>query len=289
MLARRLSRRGVPLSGGSLAVLLAQESASASMPTRLIGSTAQAASLIAAGRAVTAGMVSAEVAALTREVLKMMLLSKIKVGVAMFLVASALAVGGTGLAYRVQADDMIQGKKAQADVTPSGPAFTARTQPGDARHGDPGPGGTVEAKSLREAVRLARQPLEDSKSGKADQGPYDSLLLLLTEERVKATIPRAIKAYEELLGRGDARILDSRDYFYSTVRPRLVQIAEEGAWPKGCSFKCFPVASSDGVASGYGLTLAVGTPEKAVDLPDGGKKFVGFDLPIIQISFGRFK
>ena len=74
MLAKRLSRRGVSLSVGSLAVLLAQESASASMPTRLIGSTAQAASLFAAGGAVTAGVVSAEVAALTGEVLKIMLL-----------------------------------------------------------------------------------------------------------------------------------------------------------------------------------------------------------------------
>ena len=44
------------------------------MPTRLIDSTAQAASLFAAGGAVTAGVVSAEVAALTGEVLKIMLL-----------------------------------------------------------------------------------------------------------------------------------------------------------------------------------------------------------------------
>src|SRR5262249_14704638 len=40
MLAKRLARRGVSLSVGSLAVLLAQESASASMPTQLIGPTA---------------------------------------------------------------------------------------------------------------------------------------------------------------------------------------------------------------------------------------------------------
>ena len=49
MLAKRLSRRGVSPSAGSLAVLLAQESASAGMPTKLIGSTAQAASQFAAG------------------------------------------------------------------------------------------------------------------------------------------------------------------------------------------------------------------------------------------------
>src|SRR5207342_3439664 len=64
MLARRLSRRGVSLSAGALAVLLAQEAASASMPTRLIGSTAQAASLFATAGALRAGMISAEVTAL---------------------------------------------------------------------------------------------------------------------------------------------------------------------------------------------------------------------------------
>jgi RNA polymerase sigma factor (sigma-70 family) len=102
MLARRLSRPGMSLSGGSLAVLLAQESASASMPTRLIGPTARAASLYAASGAATAGAVSAGVATLTKEVMKMMLLSKIKVVTAMLLVSSALAAGGTGLAFQAQ-------------------------------------------------------------------------------------------------------------------------------------------------------------------------------------------
>ena len=100
MLARRLSRQGVSLSVGSLAVLLAQESASASMPTRLIDSTAQAASLFAAGGALTAGVVSAEVTALTGEVLKIMLLSKLKITAAVLLMGVTLTVVGTSLAYQ---------------------------------------------------------------------------------------------------------------------------------------------------------------------------------------------
>jgi hypothetical protein len=100
MLATRLSRRGVSLSAGSLAVLLAQESASAGMPTRLIAPTAQAASLFAAGGTATAGAVPAKVVALTGEVMKMMLLSKIRSIAAMVLVASGLVVGGTGLSYQ---------------------------------------------------------------------------------------------------------------------------------------------------------------------------------------------
>ncbi|WP_210420566.1 RNA polymerase sigma factor [Aquisphaera giovannonii] len=101
MLARRLSRAGSTLTVGTLGVLFAQESASAGMPAGLIGPTARAASLSAAGGAVAAGMVPAEVAALTGEVTKLMLLSKIKV-VGMVLVTSALVAGGGRLAYRAQ-------------------------------------------------------------------------------------------------------------------------------------------------------------------------------------------
>ncbi len=97
MLARRLSRQGVSLSVSGLAVLLAQEAASASMPPRLIGSTAQAASLFAAGGAVTAGAVSAEVTALTEKVLKIMLLSKIKITAAVLLAGLTLMVVGTSV------------------------------------------------------------------------------------------------------------------------------------------------------------------------------------------------
>jgi RNA polymerase sigma factor (sigma-70 family) len=100
MLARRLSRQGVSLSVSSLAVLLAQESASANMPPSLIHSTAHAASLFAAGRALTAGMVSAEVATLTGKVLKFMLLSKLKITAAFLLMGVTLTVVGTSLAYQ---------------------------------------------------------------------------------------------------------------------------------------------------------------------------------------------
>jgi RNA polymerase sigma factor (sigma-70 family) len=92
MLAKRLARRGVSLSVGSLAVLLAREAASAPLPTRLIGATARAASLFAAGGA--SGVVLAEVADLTGEVLKMMLLSRLKVTALLL-----LALAGTGLIW----------------------------------------------------------------------------------------------------------------------------------------------------------------------------------------------
>jgi RNA polymerase sigma factor (sigma-70 family) len=74
LLAKRLSRRGVSFSAGSLAVLLAPHpsTAAASVPASLLAATLKAATSF------PAGAVSAEVAALTREVLKTMLVSKIK-------------------------------------------------------------------------------------------------------------------------------------------------------------------------------------------------------------------
>jgi RNA polymerase sigma-70 factor (ECF subfamily) len=99
MLAKRLARRGLSLSVGSLAVLLVQKSASAIMPTRLIGSTGRAASLFAAGGGASARVVSVGIAVVLGEVSKVMLLGKLKIATAVFLTVSALAVGGTGLAY----------------------------------------------------------------------------------------------------------------------------------------------------------------------------------------------
>jgi RNA polymerase sigma factor (sigma-70 family) len=93
MLARRLSQRSTPLSVGLLAEFLTQESASARVPTQLIGPTARAASLLAAGGAVMAGVVPAAVDTLTGEVLKMMLFSKLKIAMAVVLGVSLLPCG----------------------------------------------------------------------------------------------------------------------------------------------------------------------------------------------------
>ena len=56
----------------------------AAAPLELVRSTAQAASLSMVDKAVTAGVVSAKVAALTGEVLNTMLLNKLKLATAMF-------------------------------------------------------------------------------------------------------------------------------------------------------------------------------------------------------------
>ncbi len=95
MLARRLCGRGASASAGALAVLLARESSAAGMPTHLIGSTARAASLVAAGGAAT-GVVSTEVVALAQEAAKALLVGKVKKLVVTLLALGLMGIGAMG-------------------------------------------------------------------------------------------------------------------------------------------------------------------------------------------------
>jgi RNA polymerase sigma factor (sigma-70 family) len=140
MLAKRLSPHGAALSVSSLAVLLARDSAAAGMPPWLIDSTARAASLVAAGGAVSVGMVPAQVAALSGEVMKMMLYSKIKVIAGMVLATSALVAGGSSLAYRAWGSELtsqIKPRRAQRSDQPSSDTTDARAA--EARRRQPPP------------------------------------------------------------------------------------------------------------------------------------------------------
>lgn len=65
LLAARLARRGLALALGSLAVVLPQSAAPACIPPSLLAATIKAASAMAAGKAVAAGMISANVAGLS--------------------------------------------------------------------------------------------------------------------------------------------------------------------------------------------------------------------------------
>ena len=92
MLAKRLTRHGLVLSGGSLAVALAGK-ASACVPTAVVSSTIRAASLFAAGKAVATGLISANATALTEGVLRAMLLTKLKIATAVLLAVGVLGAG----------------------------------------------------------------------------------------------------------------------------------------------------------------------------------------------------
>src|SRR5262249_40535213 len=103
LLAERLSRRGVTLSGGALAAALSGGAASAQVAAPLVVATAKSAVFVAAGHLAA---VSTPVAVLTRGVLRTMLMAKLKVVVGVVLVTVALGAGG--VAYRTADAQTVQ-------------------------------------------------------------------------------------------------------------------------------------------------------------------------------------
>jgi RNA polymerase sigma factor (sigma-70 family) len=113
MLAKRLARRGLTVPGAALAAVLSEDVASAGVPTSVLSSTLNAASVFAAGRAAATGAISPTVAALTEGVLKAMLVSKLKLGVAVLAVVGALGLGVAGVRAMQAADPPVAGNGPQ--------------------------------------------------------------------------------------------------------------------------------------------------------------------------------
>jgi RNA polymerase sigma factor (sigma-70 family) len=119
MLAKRLTKRGVALSGGALAAVLAQQAASAGVPNSVVDSTIKAASLLAAGKAVATGAISLKVAALTEGVMKAMLFTKLRAAIAVVLILGFVATGATILTCRTAAGQDDKKPAAEKPVEPA--------------------------------------------------------------------------------------------------------------------------------------------------------------------------
>jgi RNA polymerase sigma-70 factor (ECF subfamily) len=104
MLAKRLTRRGLTVSGAVLAASFGQNLASANLPPSLLSSTVKASLMVAAGRAATA-LISANVIALSQGVLRTMLMTKIKILAVVFLTLGVSIAGVGRLAYPALAGD----------------------------------------------------------------------------------------------------------------------------------------------------------------------------------------
>ncbi len=118
MLARFLTRRGVALSGGALAGVLAKQAASARVPASLAASTVQAARAFAAGQTIVADVAMSRILSLTQGVLKSMLLARLKM-VTLGLGLLAL-LGGTCAAFwpaagKVQASSQAAQERPASD------------------------------------------------------------------------------------------------------------------------------------------------------------------------------
>ncbi len=112
MLAKRLTRRGLVFSGGSLAAVLARNAASAAVPASLLGVTVNATSFGVGGN--PAGTIPDTVAALTQGVLKAMFLTKVKLVLGVLLATAALS-GAVGLIYQTQATEKPDKNKLTAE------------------------------------------------------------------------------------------------------------------------------------------------------------------------------
>jgi RNA polymerase sigma-70 factor (ECF subfamily) len=109
LLAQRLARHGLSLSGGVLTVALAQGPALACLPASLVVSTVQAAIPVAMSQAAAVGLVSTRVAALTERVVTAMLLTKLKALAVVLLAITLLGSGAVLLACRTLGEEHKQG------------------------------------------------------------------------------------------------------------------------------------------------------------------------------------
>jgi RNA polymerase sigma factor (sigma-70 family) len=159
-LADRLRRRGVSLSAAAFAAAFSHQVAVA-MPTSLVVSTVQAAKLLAAGQGV-AGVLSAQVAALTEGVLQAMTTTKLQMA-AVLIFAGVAASGVAGLTYtKLAAGQAPQGALEQRPETGEGQAKGPLAQPQQ-----PHPQHTTtQASNLRELAQDDRQAEERREAGR---------------------------------------------------------------------------------------------------------------------------
>jgi RNA polymerase sigma factor (sigma-70 family) len=268
MLAKRLARRGLVLSGASLAVLLSHIAASASVPAVVVSNTIQAATQFAAG-----GLISAAVAALTQGVMKTMLLTKLKFNTVVLLVVALLATGSGWLTLQALA-----GKSA------------AQAVKGQAEQGRTEVAGVVQAVDLaRRTVTLhpnkvvfepqtfpvaaaVKVFLDDGtgdrlgfKEGKlADLGEGCPVILRLSEDR------KAVRIWAE--GPTIQGTLKTADATQNTITAAVAQTKGEPA-----TDKTFAVAPSAHLFIDDGLVHDKSKPAKAprlADLPAGVMVFL---------------
>jgi RNA polymerase sigma factor (sigma-70 family) len=101
----RLARRGLGLSAGLVATLMARGAADAAVPVELAESTLRAAMWVAAESTATLAAASAPVLSLTEGVLRAMFLTKVKIATAVLLGVGVLGAGTGVSAYRTQTGD----------------------------------------------------------------------------------------------------------------------------------------------------------------------------------------
>lgn len=122
LLAKRLTRHGLALSGGMLAAVLSQGTATAGLSSLLLSSTVKIATGVAAGQAGET-LFSASVAALAEGVMKSMLFTKLKIASVVLVLLACAGFGASQLThFRSPHEAAAVDKEAAAPQTPAGKA-----------------------------------------------------------------------------------------------------------------------------------------------------------------------
>jgi RNA polymerase sigma factor (sigma-70 family) len=153
LLGKRLARQGVLLSGGSLAVLLAQH-ASAAVPAPLVVSTAKAAVFLAGGEGLAA---TAAVAALSDSMVQSMALAKLKAAAVVLLALGVMGSGMGAAAWHMSAGGLPARKVANLTANDRKTETEAAKPSGDRTADWPPPPSKEPKTAVVEAV-LARFP-----------------------------------------------------------------------------------------------------------------------------------
>ncbi|HEV3443099.1 MAG TPA: sigma-70 family RNA polymerase sigma factor [Gemmataceae bacterium] len=193
LLARRLCRRGVILSGGALASVLSAHGASSSVPVGLVSGTIKMALPLAAGQAAATACVSANVLTLTEGVLKAMLLTKVKTATVILCGVAALGMGTGGMLYRAKASDPGESALARTPASAHGvDSATSRAddrerQKEDEQRSQIARAADQQERALREELERARREAEKYRQEAKEQ-----------RERTEAERLRADKAVHGL-------------------------------------------------------------------------------------------
>lgn len=103
LLAKRLTRHGLAVSGAMLAAALAEQTASACGPDFVMATTIKAVTSVGAGQAASTAAISVSAAALAEGMVKAMMLSKIKIATGILLALTVSTAGG--FLYTIRAED----------------------------------------------------------------------------------------------------------------------------------------------------------------------------------------
>jgi RNA polymerase sigma factor (sigma-70 family) len=196
MLARRLSRHGLGVSAGALAGVLSQSPASACVPASTVSSTIKAVTLVAAGKMATAGVISAQVAAVTEGVIKAMLFTKLKLMSAVVLV---LFLGvGSGV--------LLHGASARRQTSPVSRAESPQPAAAEKAKAEP-------PKEGEKAKQQKDEPIDKTKEEKdralGEPIPNNARLKALLQKRYD-TLKKAADWMEQLFQKGAASLEEVR-------------------------------------------------------------------------------